>query len=180
MGGNLPSHFRDKEKPQRRTNRRNGGSRPAGEALIRAVLDTSVLISALVKGWWPQIGDAVESQRLVLISSLELLAEFLDVTSRPSKQRILDPTEAEEVADLLRRVTLASPLQEVHVCRDPNDDFLLALAAAGHADVLVTRDEDLLILGRFVRLCVPGDAPETARSRTYEDTATQHRCIPND
>ena len=35
------------------------------------------------------------------------------------------------------------------VCRDASDDYLLGLCVAGGADYLVTRDEDLLVLGRF-------------------------------
>jgi len=48
------------------------------------------------------------------------------------------------LANLLRRAELHQPLQIVAVCRDPSDDYLLALALAGSADALVTRDEDLL------------------------------------
>lgn len=104
------------------------------------------MISGLLKGWWRAIGTAVESERLVLVTSPQLIDEFLDVVSRPSKQGLLDPADAAEVANLLRRGTVVVPQIDVTVCRDPNDDFLLALAAAGHADVLVTRDEDLLTL----------------------------------
>jgi len=32
------------------------------------------------------------------------------------------------------------------ICRDPSDDYLLALAKSAIADLLVTRDEDLLVL----------------------------------
>jgi len=104
------------------------------------------LISALIKGWWRAIGDAVESERLTLVTSAQLIDEFRDVASRPSKQSLLNPADASEIANLLRRVTVVAPQATVRVCRDPNDDFLLAMATAGRADVLVTRDEDLLTL----------------------------------
>ena len=32
---------------------------------------------------------------------------------------------------------------------DPKDNFLLALCKDGHADILVTGDEDLLVLKKF-------------------------------
>jgi len=75
-----------------------------------------------------------------------LIDEFLEVGSRPSKKSLLDAADAAEVANLLRRTSVAAPQTVVKVCRDPNDDFLLALATVGQADVLVTRDEDLLTL----------------------------------
>ena len=107
------------------------------------------MISALLKGWWRVIGIAVESERVVLVTSPQLIDEFLDVVSRPSKQRLLDPADAAEVANLLRRAAVVVRQIDVTVCRDPNDDFLLALATAGQADVLVTRDEDLLTLRSY-------------------------------
>lgn len=39
----------------------------------------------------------------------------------------------------------------VGVCRDPKDVFMLALAQAAKADVLITGDEDLLVLKAYGR-----------------------------
>ena len=38
---------------------------------------------------------------------------------------------------------------EVSICRDPKDDYLLALAKDSQADFLITGDRDLLILEQF-------------------------------
>jgi len=38
---------------------------------------------------------------------------------------------------------------EVHVCRDPDDDFWLELAADASAHYLVTGDEDLLVIKKY-------------------------------
>ena len=37
----------------------------------------------------------------------------------------------------------------VDTCRDPNDNFLLALAKDGKANYLITGDQDLLVLQAF-------------------------------
>lgn len=37
----------------------------------------------------------------------------------------------------------------VTICRDPKDNFLLALAKDGKADYLITGDNDLLVLNKF-------------------------------
>lgn len=103
----------------------------------------------MIKDWWRTIGVAVESERLELVTSPELIAEFLDVVSRPAKQSLFDPMDAAEIANLLRRTTVVAPQTVVNACRDPNDDFLLALAQTSRADVLVTRDEDLLAMRSF-------------------------------
>jgi putative PIN family toxin of toxin-antitoxin system len=46
-------------------------------------------------------------------------------------------------------ITLVPVRSKVKTCRDPKDDFLLSLAQDGKADILVTGDQDLLILGNF-------------------------------
>ncbi|HKQ48690.1 MAG TPA: putative toxin-antitoxin system toxin component, PIN family [Phycisphaerae bacterium] len=104
------------------------------------------MISSLIKGWWRQIADAVEVGRLTLITSPAAIDEFVDVSRRPHIAKLIDPEDAEEVANLLRRAELFRPAQIPTICRDPNDDYLLALAATATADRLVSRDEDLLVL----------------------------------
>jgi predicted nucleic acid-binding protein len=43
----------------------------------------------------------------------------------------------------LKRVAV---VHEVHDCRDPKDNMLLELALSGSADLILTRDRDLLAL----------------------------------
>ena len=37
------------------------------------------------------------------------------------------------------------------ISRDPDDDYLLALAKVGKADILITGDKDLLVLEKYGR-----------------------------
>lgn len=59
--------------------------------------------------------------------------------------------EAKEVVDAVRKD--AEQVSPAHlakrVCRDPDDDWILATAVAGSADLIVTGDKDLLVLRRF-------------------------------
>jgi hypothetical protein len=44
----------------------------------------------------------------------------------------------------------AAPLPEIGpVCRDPNDDHVIATALAVSANIIVTGDKDLLALSRY-------------------------------
>jgi putative PIN family toxin of toxin-antitoxin system len=42
-----------------------------------------------------------------------------------------------------------SVTSKTEVCKDPKDNFLLSLSMDGNADILLTGDNDLLILKKF-------------------------------
>jgi uncharacterized protein len=101
---------------------------------------------SLIKGWWRQFSDAAENGRLSLISSPAAIDEFIEVVKRPTFRDLISPDDADELDNLLRRAELFNPAHIESICRDPSDDYLLALARTSEADLLVTRDEDLLVL----------------------------------
>ena len=88
----------------------------------------------------------MEGGRLILVASPAAIDEFVDVARRPAFHDLIAAKDADELGNLLRRAELYHPSHVITVCRDPSDDYLLALASASEADVLVTRDEDLLVL----------------------------------
>jgi len=71
------------------------------------------------------------------------------VLTRPGLARYLSGPEARRfVAGLASQTTLTSdaPLPHPAVCRDPGDDYLVALAVHARAEAIVTGDRDLLEL----------------------------------
>jgi hypothetical protein len=48
-----------------------------------------------------------------------------------------------------RKSVLLHPAQTIQEVRDKNDNFLLELSEAAHADYLVTRDKDSLVLEKW-------------------------------
>ena len=44
------------------------------------------------------------------------------------------------------------PSESIDECRDPKDNKYLELAISGHAESLITGDEDLLVLNRFRKI----------------------------
>jgi putative PIN family toxin of toxin-antitoxin system len=120
---------------------------------VRIVLDTNVLISALLVrtsrpaslvGLW-------RKGRFVLVTSAEQLDELIRVTRYPKIRQRLEPAVAGRLINDLRRLgEEVSDLPEVSISRDPADNYVLATAAAGAADFLVTGDKGhLLTLGSF-------------------------------
>ena len=118
---------------------------------LRTVLDTNVLVSALISpGGTPRCASDLAVRRGSLIFSAATYDELAEVLARPRLQKFFGVGEVEgfyeRAAPTIRRVV---PEQRIAACRDPKDDKFLDAAVAGHADFLVSGDEDLLVLDPF-------------------------------
>ena len=88
-----------------------------------------------------------------MVSSPALLAELADVIGRAKFDAILTKThtsrerslaEVRQLAEVIDPPPLPAP-----VCLDPDDDEVLALAIAAQVELIVSGDDDLLVLGSF-------------------------------
>jgi putative PIN family toxin of toxin-antitoxin system len=119
---------------------------------LRLVVDTNVLVSALL------VGTSLPAHLIVLwregrfdlLTSPEQLDELMRVTRYPKLRERLPPALAGRLVNELRKLAIVlEKLPTITLCHDPYDDYLLAMAAAGNADFLVTGDKrDLLGLER--------------------------------
>ena len=120
---------------------------------MRVVVDTNVLISALLSGRSPpaQIVTLWREGRFELLTSQEQLDELARVTRYPKIRERLSPALAGRLVNELRDVAvMVADLPHVTACADPYDNFLLAMIVAGRADHLVTGDKwDLLSMVRY-------------------------------
>jgi putative PIN family toxin of toxin-antitoxin system len=119
---------------------------------VRVVLDTNVLVSALLMeaslparllAHWRQ-------GRFTLLTATAQLDELTRVTRYPKLRARLKPALAGRLVNDLRELAVSvEPLPPVEASPDPYDDYLLSIACGGAADYLVTGDKPhLLALGR--------------------------------
>ncbi len=123
------------------------------------MVDTNVLLSRLlVPGSVPAqaVRRAVDQGQI--LASEATLEELADVLSRPKFDRYLTISERQQFLRLFMRIAQWVPiLHPVQACRDPRDDKFLALAVNGEAGVIISGDQDLLVLDPFrdVRILEP-------------------------
>lgn len=132
---------------------------------MRAVIDTNVLLSGLLwRGVPHELLEQVRNGKLTFISSPALLSELADVISRPKFDAILvrSNTSRNSILDELHRLAevIEPPSLLQQVCRDADDDEVLATAIAGQADIIVSGDDDLLSLKIYQN--IPIVTPATA------------------
>ena len=125
----------------------------------RIVVDTNVLISAALSptGTSRQALLRAAREGILLVSSATL-AEFIAQIHRPKFEQYLDPEERDAyVVWILARTERIHVTERVKVSRDPKDDMFIELALSGNADVIVTGDNDLLVLDPFrgIRIVTP-------------------------
>jgi putative PIN family toxin of toxin-antitoxin system len=111
------------------------------------VFDTNVLYSALAaKGFCEEVVDEAVAECDIVWSNA-LKQELESLVTRRHKIGPATRVALEAYVDLCEFVE-PEPLGK-RVCRDKDDDVVLATALAGKADVIVTADEDLLVLKKF-------------------------------
>ena len=115
----------------------------------RVVIDTNILISALVFGGKiARLRFAWQEGLFTPLVSNTTITELIRVLAYPKFK--LTPTEREDLLSdyLLFCETVAMPdiLPVTPECRDPFDVPFLVLALVSEADYLVTGDRDLLVL----------------------------------
>jgi putative PIN family toxin of toxin-antitoxin system len=133
---------------------------------MKALFDSSVLFSGKVHGSLATSTalHLASRGRFTLCVSEAILEETANALLRKSKELGLSHMEiAEYITYLLILGDTISELPKIEpVCRDPNDDHVLAAAWEINADVLVTGDKDLLSLGQY-------KAVEIVSVRTFLD-----------
>jgi putative PIN family toxin of toxin-antitoxin system len=117
-------------------------------AAVRVVLDTNVVLSALVfrGGAAGQVRLAWQRGLLLPLASAATVQELVRVLAYP-KFRLSQAEQGELLADYLphtETVRIPQPLPTVPDYRDALDLPFMHLAVAGKAQVLVTGDLDLL------------------------------------
>jgi putative PIN family toxin of toxin-antitoxin system len=120
------------------------------EKLHKVILDTNLWVSFLLDRQRSLLAQVLLSGTIDIISSQALEDELFEVLSRPKFQhRFSDESRRlfhEEYSLSVQHVEVVS---QVDICRDPKDNFLLALACDAEADFLLTGDSDLLVLQEY-------------------------------
>lgn len=117
---------------------------------MRIVLDTNVLISALIsRGKSYSLVTSLLASIHTVVLSLPIIEEFVKISSETRIRRYVGD---EDVASFLRTILSKSVVVEIassfQVLKN-SDDLILRTAYDGRAEIIVTGDGHLLGLRRF-------------------------------
>jgi putative PIN family toxin of toxin-antitoxin system len=134
----------------------------------RVVIGTNVYVSRYLQptGVAGKAFERIFKTDLPLISRATLL-ELRAVVSRVKFHKFVDPIEIEPFLEFVQ--TAAEPVashSQIRACRDPREYKFLELAVDGNAHLIVTGDQDLLILNPFRGITILTPSEYLARTPT--------------
>lgn len=122
--------------------------------MLRIVLDTNVLVSAL--GWRGNPRKILTmgiDGKLILVESPQLIDEFMAVLAGPKFSFISGKDKMEFCKSLVKISELVEPTIRLDVIKkDKNDNRVLECAIAGKADYIVSGDAHLLKLKKHSKV----------------------------
>jgi uncharacterized protein len=122
---------------------------------MRLVVDTQVWLDWLVfdDPSARALRATIDSGRAEILIDAACLAELQRVLAYPLGKRVVDAAACLAACQkVATRVETGSGIYTLPLCRDPDDQKFLTLAAGARTDCLVTRDRELL---RLKRRCAP-------------------------
>lgn len=132
--------------------------------MLRVLFDTSSLVGAALQiGSQPHLALQHALAATQFCASPATLSELQRVLRRPKFDRYLPLEARKEFFDIVARAAVVYEVSQDDLaavmprCRDPEDDKFLALASVCQADVIVSSDDDLLVLDPWhaVRIIKP-------------------------
>ena len=130
--------------------------------MIRLVLDTNVVTSAMLWGGSPMLLlQARREKRVELYTSTPLMAELTDILSR-RKFKVKIAASLLTIDQLIDRYAelaqVVRPTPTPRIVSDPDDDVVIGTALSAKADLLVTGDRLLLSVGKYQGVNIVGVA----------------------
>jgi len=117
---------------------------------LKIIIDTNLWVSFVISKKLNLLDPLLQTGKARLLFSTELIDEIELTISKPKLKHFFG---TKGIDDMLTAFDAFIDLIEVDsmikICRDPKDNFLLALAKDGKADILLTGDKDLLEIKKF-------------------------------
>lgn len=117
---------------------------------IKVIIDTNLFISFLIGKRLKKLKDYLVNSNVILIFAEQNILELEIVSKRDKFKKYFTPAQIADLIDFIYTVGQVHKIKKYpELCRDPKDNFLLALAEKGKANYLVTGDKDLLEIVQY-------------------------------
>lgn len=117
---------------------------------LRLVIDTNLWISFIISKKLNVLDALLLKNNYKILFSSELIEELEATIRKPKLVKYFGENALDEMLTVFDSyIDFIEVESKIEICRDPNDNFLLALSKDGNANFLLTGDNDLLEIGKF-------------------------------
>lgn len=127
-----------------------------GANKVKVVLDTNVIISAVVFGGKPrEILNLIINKRIQAVTTPVLLAEFQDVVSKKFPLLAINIKKIDK--QIRKQFKIVNPKKTLKILKDEPDNRVLEAAIEGNCQYIVTGDKGLVELRKYknIRILKP-------------------------
>ena len=119
--------------------------------MYKVIIDSNIWVSFMIGKNLRHLIQHIRNEHITIITCEEQLLELADAFQKPKLQKYFQNNQIATFLSFLKGVSHIVPIKVIApLCRDPKDDYLLALAIASDAHFLVTGDKDLLEMRRIM------------------------------
>ena len=113
--------------------------------MYKVIIDSNIWVSFMIGKNLRSLLQYIRNEQITIITCKEQLQELSEAFGKPKLQKYFKASQIATFFSFLKGVSRIVPITSIApLCRDPKDDYLLALSIASDAHFLVTGDKDLL------------------------------------
>ena len=116
---------------------------------IRVIFDSNIWVSFAIGKRLNELRMALTHPKVEVFVCQKLLWEVRVTIQKPKLRKYVSHDRQKMLLELMNACQCVNIVEQIAISRDPNDDYLLDLAATVNADFIITGDNDLLILKNY-------------------------------
>jgi uncharacterized protein len=117
---------------------------------LKILIDTNIWISYLIGKTLAQLKEVIDNPKIEIIVTDELISEIAETFERKHLVKYFKNDKFTDFWDYLNNISLNIKIDNIpDICRDVDDNYLLALADQTDCDFIITGDKDLLVLEQY-------------------------------
>ncbi len=117
---------------------------------IRILIDTNIWISYLIGKTLAELKKVIENSKIEIVVTDVLFSELSSTFRKKHLTKYFKDEKFTNFWEFIRGLIVIIEVEEIpNICRDEDDNYLLALADQIECSFIVTGDKDLLVLEQY-------------------------------
>ena len=117
---------------------------------MKLLIDTNIWISYLIGKTLAELKEVIYNPKIEIIVTDELISEITETFERKHLVKYFKDDKFTDFWYYLNKIRLNIKIDNLpDICRDVDDNYLLALADQTNCDFIITGDKDLLVLEQY-------------------------------